>query len=520
MVPTYAWPDEGDRVDVWGQWIWDCGHWGEGFDFSAPGPNDPTAPLTHNGDYLTPGETESELVGTPEAKRIRGEQTELHPIEALVVKRAASHAARARERETDVYMSTRGTGAHAEERCAHDEPPPAGQPVRGPGFTACVHDASKEYQSLSGKSFSFVAAAPPEPSPHAHLRFRSFSRVLRHANISERPKRDGLHVTVSFDRVPRGTPEELGGTWLVGWEGDRGARPTRLRWTLRSVKVNEIFDPNPDDPQQTGVPPGEYNLYVAVNGLWRFVGGRGLGTPLGGSPPQWVPGLGQVQKGQTFSGINRGVDLFVPPGKGVRVRTNARECDLPRMDPCAATPELSSGNDAPGDHADEFPSAAAAIGTHVLKPDGDAYEMTYSIARLPALGGPGPACLDLHAPSSHFARHGAVTASRLHGLRLHGSASDTGCGGLARVEIAVARHLGDGRCRYMRRNGRLRRAERCGAPHWIRADGLTSWKLRIRHRLVRGTYTAHVHAIDGTRNVELFTRRAHGPRRNFVKWGV
>jgi hypothetical protein len=520
VVPTYAWPDEGDRVDAWGQWIWDCGHWGEGFDFSAPGANDPTAPLTHNGDYLTPGETESELVGTPEAKKIRGEQTELHPLQALVVQRARSYGAAARERQTDAFISTRGTGAHAEERCAHDVPAPAGQPVRGPDFTACVHDAPKEYQSLSGKTFAFVVPAPPRPSSRARLRYREVRRVAEHhAHAQIVPKPDGLHVRVSFDRVPRGTLEDFGRSWFAGWEGDGGGRPARLRWTLRSVKVNEIFDPNPDDPQQTGVPPGEYNLYVDLNGLWRFVGGRGLGTALGGSPPQWVPGLGQVQRGQTFGGINRSVDLFVPPGKPVRLRTNARECDLPRMDPCAATPELASGNDAPGDHADEFPSAAAAVGTHVLKPDGDAYEVTYSIRRLAAPGGPGTPCVDLRAPTSRFARRDAASASR-RGVRLRGRAGDRGCGGLAAVELAVARHLGHRRCRYMRASGSLRRAGPCGRPDWIRAAGLRRWELRIRHDLQRGTYTAHVRATDGTRNVELFTRRAHGPQRNFLKFRV
>ncbi|HKP91365.1 MAG TPA: hypothetical protein VJT75_15480, partial [Thermoleophilaceae bacterium] len=66
----------------------------------------------------------------------------------------------------------------------------------------------------------------------------------------------------------------------------------------------------------------------------------------------------------------------------------------------------------------------------------------------------------------------------------------------------------------------LRRTGRCGQPDWIRADGLRSWRLRIRHSLPRGTYTAHVRAVDGTRNVEPFTRRAHGALRNFLKFRV
>jgi hypothetical protein len=127
--------------------------------------------------------------------------------------------------------------------------------------------------------------------------------------------------------------------------------------------------------------------------------------------------------------------------------------------------------------------------------------------------------VDVTAPASRFARSGAVAASR-HGLRLRGRASDRGCGGLASVQLAIARHLGHKRCRYMRPSGRLRPAGRCGEPNWIRAHGLARWKLRIERELPPGTYTAHVRALDGTRNVELFTRRAHGPRRNFLKFRV
>jgi hypothetical protein len=282
------------------------------------------------------------------------------------------------------------------------------------------------------------------------------------------------------------------------------------------------------------VPPGEYNVYVDLNGYWNFVGGRGpTGVVTGGSPPEWLPGLGAVQNGQTFNKINRSVDFFVPPGKPVRLFVDARECDLPHMDPCAATTELSDGNDAPGDHADTFPSPAASLGRHVLKPDGDAYEMTYSIARLPGVG-PGPTppggtgipgsspppppparCRDVHAPRSRFADRGAVRLSGT-GLELRGSASDRGCG-VARVTLAVGRHLGHHRCQYVRANGRLRPVTKCSQPEWIGARGARHWKLTIDRALSRGTYTAHVRAVDRAGNFELFTRRQTTDR-NFVKF--
>src|SRR5438132_1446575 len=288
-----------------------------------------------------------------------------------------------REWESAAYISTKGTGAHAEEKCSHDLKPPAGQPFQGPAFTACVHDTSNEYQSLSGKTFSFVVAAPPRPSPHARLRYREIQRIpSHHATERVTPAGDGLHVTISFDKVAAGTLEDFGRSWFVGWEGDRSGTPTHLRWTLESIKVNKSLDPNPSRAQQTGVPPGEYNVYVDINGFWQFVGGRGpTGAVTGGAPTQWIPGLGAVTDGQVFSNINRSVDFFVPPGKPVRLFVDTRECDLPHMDPCALTTELSDGNDAPGDHADTFPSAAAALGEHKLVPSGGDYEMTYRVLR-------------------------------------------------------------------------------------------------------------------------------------------
>jgi hypothetical protein len=536
VVPTFAWPDDGDRVSVWGQWVWDCGHWGQGFDFNPPGANDPTAPLTHNGDYLLPGQTESELNGTPEAQNIRGEQTELHPLEALVVTRANPYQAVKRESQTDAYISTRGTGAHAEQKCAHDLAPPAGQPFHGPAFTACVHNTANEYQSLSGRSFDFVVPAPRRPSPTSRLSYREVERIpSHHATERVTTARDGLHVRITFDRVPAGQLEDYGKSFFVGWRGDRTSAPAHLRWTLEQVKVIHSLDPNPARPQQSGGPPGEYNLYVDLNGFWNFVGGRGpTGGVTGGQPREWIPGLGAVTDGQVFSNVNRSVDFFVPPGRPVRLFVDARECDLPHMDPCVATGEVSDGNDAPGDHADTFASVAAALGRHVLRPSSGDYEMTYRVERVGGVGsGPTPPgstgvpssnpppahCSDVYAPSSSFARQRPVSASR-HALTLHGTASDRGCG-LARVEVAVSLRgdEDDEACRYMRPDGSLRGATNCRNAVYLPAHGKGQWSLHVDRALPPGTYTARVRAIDRGGNVEVGTRRS-GVSRNYLTFRV
>jgi hypothetical protein len=551
-LPTYAWPDDDDRVSIWGHWIWDCGHWGEGFDFTAPGADDPTAPLTHNGDYLLPGETESELVGIPDSQNIRGEQTELHPLQALVVTRARPWQPVVPESQTDVFISTNGTAAHADEQCARDVKPVPGQPVYGPDFTACTHQAENEYQAIGGRSYEFFVPAPPRPSAGAQLRYREVPRV-RGSGASEQvtPTADGLKVRVSFDRVAAGKPEGFGASYFVGWEGDTTAPPDHLRITLDSITVHHALDPNPDRPQQSAVPPGEYNLYIDANGYWNFVGGRGpTGAVTGGSPPEWVPGLGAAMDGQTFPNIDRTVDLFVPRGKPFRLLVDARECDLPHMDPCANTAELSDGNDSPGDHADSYASAAAALGPHTLKPRSGNYEMSYTVKKVAGpgagpsppgstgvassdaggnLGGTGtllpqprpprPGCADVYAPRTRFARR-ALRASR-RGLRLRGSARDRGCGGVARVTVAVAhRERGRGnRCRYLRPNGRLGRVTSCLRPIYVPARGGRSWRFKLRRTLPRGTYVVRSRAIDRTGNVEI-KQRLRGKRRNLVKLRV
>jgi hypothetical protein len=551
-VPTYAWPDEGDRVSVWGQWIWDCGHWGQGFDFTAPGSNDPTAPLVHNGDYLLPGQTESELIGVPDATNIRGEQTELHPLQALVVTRAVPWQAAARESQTDVFVSTNGTAAHADEQCARDIKSLPGQPSYGPDYTACTHQSANEYQPIGGRTYDFFVPAPPKPSPGAQLRYREVPRVgANGASEQVTPTDNGLQVHLTFDKVPAGQPEGFGASYFVGWEGDTAQAPDHLQITLNSITVHHSLDPNPGRAQQTGVPPGEYNLYMDANGYWNFIGGRGpTGAVTGGSPPEWVPGLGAVTDGQTFSNINRTVDLFVPQGKRFRLFVNARECDLPHMDPCATTTELSDGNDAPGDHADEFASVAAALGTHTLKPQSGNYEMTYTVKKVAgAGGGPSPpgstgvgssssggnpggggavlqqpkppqvGCTDLFAPRSLFARRGLHASRR--GLRLRGTARDRGCAGVSAVTVAIGRRQGhhSGRCRYLRADGRLGRVTNCHNPTYIPAKGGRHWRFNLRERLPAGTYTARCRSSDRTGNIEIKTR-LRGKRRNFLTFKV
>jgi len=72
----------------------------------------------------------------------------------------------------------------------------------------------------------------------------------------------------------------------------------------------------------------------------------------------------------------------VPARKGVRVFVHGRECDLPKINPCPDTAEISDDNDNPGDAIDQFASASAAVGAHTLRPSSGNYTLTYSVRRV------------------------------------------------------------------------------------------------------------------------------------------
>ena len=70
-LPFFAWPTDGDRVKLWGSWIWDCGHFTMG-------------------------------------QRVSGEASELHPLNGIVVTRRAPYRTRGRESQADVFISSGG----------------------------------------------------------------------------------------------------------------------------------------------------------------------------------------------------------------------------------------------------------------------------------------------------------------------------------------------------------------------------------------------------------------------------
>ena len=347
-VPTFVWPTEADRVKLWGSWAWDCGHWGQGI-------GDP--------DYLLPGSGE-----TPFSTDVPGERTEFHPMQAMVVTRANPYRPHVQETETDAYISNDGTLAHAQEQCAYEHPAPT-QASYGPDYTACLQDPAKQHQTINDRNYTFFVPAPPKPNPSATLNYRVVdmahgSGPQEHVQVLS----NGIQVTVPFKGFPdNGGRVTYGKSFFVHWQGT-SKPPLHLQAQFQSLKVIHSLDPNPSRGTQTGTPPGEYNLYLDLNGYWKFLN-------------DWAPGLGAVTDGQMFT-LGQKVDFFVQNGKGVRVFVHGRECDLPKINPCPSTAELSDDNDLPGDAIDQFSSAQAAIGTHTLTAPSGNYQLTYTIHRV------------------------------------------------------------------------------------------------------------------------------------------
>ena len=351
-IPSWAWPTENDRAKVWGSWIWDCGHWGLGFP-----------------DYFVPSQL-------PYNGPVTGERTEFHSFKAIVVTRANPSTTSSNETQADVFASTDGRRAHAQEQCAHDHPAPTGSTSYGPDYTACVQDPANNRQTLNDRNYSFFVPAPPKPAPGAKLTYRIVDRQGGlEPSQTVTPAADGINVTVNFQGSPA---QAYGKTFYVGWSKKTTA-PSHLRVTVNSIKVNRSLDPNPTRQTQSGTPPGEYNLYLDANGDWKFLN-------------DWAPGLLTVTDGQVFQ-VNQGTDFYVQGGRGVRVFFTGRECDFVGVNPCPQTPELSDQNDRPGDIVQTFPSVSAALGQHTAQSNMSTpsvtdptvlpnYEVTYTVSRV------------------------------------------------------------------------------------------------------------------------------------------
>ena len=317
-IPFAVWPEQGDRVEAYGSWVWDCEH-------SASGAH-----------------------------------SELHPLRALWVERSFSPSSPEGDAEASVWYSNVKTAAGVIADCAHR--------TKGDreAFKTCqaTEPASSTFADAGSKSF--ILSAPPRPSPSARLR----ARLVDVGSSRGAPKptiallRNGARVMLRF---VSGRAVRTAYNVFVGWTPvPARARPRHLRVQLEELLVRRAMDPSckttePNCPAavettqlgQIATAPGEYVLYVDVGGLWAHV------RPL----------VLRVRDGQRVR-LRQRFDLFVPRGRAWRVAAFTRECDFgtPRfsrndraMYPCPHTGEFGhpTGDDKPG-----YVAARGHIGRH------------------------------------------------------------------------------------------------------------------------------------------------------------
>lgn len=354
-TPSFVWAEPGDRINELGSWVWDCDH--------------------------------TDV----------GERSEFHPIRAIWLqrnRRGPSPASPYGEAEGDLFISTDGTVAAIEANCAHQ--------TKGDrdAFKRCIHSTSS-WVDVNG-DYRFRLDAPARPSPGARLRVRVVDRGSKGAPaVSVRPAGNGAAVSLTIAAAP-GRAVVVAKQIFVGWTPTaERALPEHLRVRFDRLLVRRAMDPGcpldkPDCPfkaetlrlGQTTAPPGEWNLYWDVNGVWG----------------EWKPALLLARDGQSFAG-SQTVDVYVGRGRPWRIFTVARECDLGvlgsfggqsvPMPPCPHTQEIGNpaGDDYPGAIDAAFRSPSAGLGRRTTNsivagstcpPENvkGCYALTYTVTRV------------------------------------------------------------------------------------------------------------------------------------------
>jgi hypothetical protein len=329
VIPPSMWPEPGDRVEILGSWVWDCGHW-------LPA----------------------------------GERTELHPIRALWVLRGRSPRSATGETEGDVFLTSVKTGAGKVADCAHR--------TKGDreALKACIA-AEPDWQDVAG-SYRFFLPAPARPSRSARLRVRVVDGGSTGGAPPLRlsPRANGVLVSLDVPASLTAVRRTLvvARRVLVAWAPAARSLPVHLRVRFTRLLVRRAMDPacTTEEPRcaaaaestnlgQISKPPGEWNLYSDVGGIWSL----------------WRPTTLLVRRdGQRFR-LDHAFDVYLPRGRPWRVLVWARECDYGSFGgegttqplyPCQKTGEFGvrAGDDVPGLAVVHFRSPAAAVGTHSL----------------------------------------------------------------------------------------------------------------------------------------------------------
>jgi hypothetical protein len=335
VMPMFFVPSERDRVQAWGAWIWDCAHWAE--DFNDNGAADP------------------------------GEKTEFHSFRGLVVERRNRYGGKHGETQADAFISSQGTRAHASAECALKHHPINGDQY-DPGYSTCLQNPANARQPVNDMNYSFDVKAPKKPFEDAQLTYSVISKIPGGPPETITKTPTGIHVTVLFKGFGGSTGVlRYGKRFIVGWK-DAEPKGTHLQVRLGTLQIIHSLDPGPPNSanHQTSTAPGEYVMFLEVNGTWFALN-------------RFIPGLTSVDNGETFN-VGRTVDLYLPPHKNLRVYGQGWECDVGgELFPCPkGRHEGALFNDPIGDKIDRF-TRKQAPGSHVLRSTTGDWTLSYDV---------------------------------------------------------------------------------------------------------------------------------------------
>jgi hypothetical protein len=109
-------------------------------------------------------------------------------------------------------------------------------------------------------------------------------------------------------------------------------------------------------------------------------------------------------------------------------------------------------------------------------------------------GGGGTGCTDKFAPVSTITRKSLHKSSR--GISARGHSRDRGCARLRRVDVQIAKLVRGGKCRFLKKNGKLTARRSCRKPVRIRTRGLKRWSISVKGRISPGSYRLIVSGVD------------------------
>jgi hypothetical protein len=207
---------------------------------------------------------------------------------------------------------------------------------------------------------------------------------------------------------------------------------------------------------------------------------------------------------------------------GIWVADSGSDTLAPGTGTIVATPDIGFFGDRPVDASGSFidydgaPQSGPDITTRGMRAGvAHFYVDVYPALQTTQLGTPQPpaqpqpgeppaSCSDDEPPHSSLESKDVSVNSRR--LKLKGSSSDEGCsgqpGGVDRVEVAIAKRLGDHVCRFLSAEGELGARTSCKQRSFVTAEGREHFSLRVAARLPDGRYRALALGIDAHGNHE------------------